>query len=88
MGRAPRGAARRGPARRRRVGPAGAGPRYPRAGAGREINAPESVEVATAFLSPAFLSGQYRFLRKKKKHRLAAMFLGLRATHPLWSRLL
>lgn len=54
----------------------------------REVNARESVEVATAFLSPPFLMGQYRFLRSKKKHRMAAMFLALRVTHPLWSRLL
>jgi len=53
----------------------------------QEVNARESVEVATAFLSPPFLMGQYRFLRRKKKP-LAAMFLGLRLTHPLWSRLL
>lgn len=65
--------------------------RYP-AGTTREelrrVNARESVEVATAFLSPPFLMGQYRFLRRKKKHRMAATFLALRATHPLWSRLL
>lgn len=54
----------------------------------QEVNAKESVEVATAFLSPPFLMGQYRFLRSKKKRPLAAMFLSLRLTHPLWSRLL
>jgi len=54
----------------------------------QEVNARESVEVATAFLSPPFLMGQYRFLRSKKKRPLAAMFLGLRLTRPLWSRLL
>lgn len=53
-----------------------------------EVNVRESVEVATAFLSPPFLMGQYRFLRRKKKRPLAAMFLSLRLTHPLWSRLL
>ena len=54
----------------------------------RAINARESVQVATAFLSPPFLMGQYRFLKSKKKHQMAAMFLALRLTHPAWSRLL
>jgi len=54
----------------------------------QEINARESVQVATAFLSPPFLMGQYRFLRSRKKYPPAAMFLMLRLTHPAWSRLL
>lgn len=54
----------------------------------KAVNARESVAVADAFLSPPFLSGQYRFLRSKKKHAPALMFLALRVTHPLWSRLL
>lgn len=54
----------------------------------KAVNARESVAVADAFLSPPFLSGQYRFLRSKQKHVPALMFLALRVTHPLWSRLL
>jgi len=54
----------------------------------KAVNAKESVQVADAFLSPPFLSGQYRFLWRKKKRRAALMFLGLRLTHPMWSRLL
>ncbi|MEM9463191.1 MAG: enoyl-CoA hydratase/isomerase family protein [Myxococcota bacterium] len=65
--------------------------RYP-AGMTREqllaVNARESVELATAFLSPPFLMGQFKFLWSKKKRPPALMFLTLRATHPLWSRLL
>ncbi|MFT4978881.1 MAG: peroxisomal 3,2-trans-enoyl-CoA isomerase [Myxococcota bacterium] len=52
------------------------------------VNARESVALADAFLSPAFLDGQYRFLRSRKKHGPALMFLLLRLTHPLWSLLL
>jgi enoyl-CoA hydratase/carnithine racemase len=67
-------------------------PRSFRAGAARDalkaINARESVAVADAFLSPRFLGGQARFLRSKRKHGPALMFLALRLTHPLWSRLL
>jgi len=54
----------------------------------RATNAEESVALATAFLSPPFLMAQYRFLRSKKKWQPAAMFLGLRASHPLWSRMM
>lgn len=54
----------------------------------RAVNAEESEALATAFLSPPFLMAQYRFLRSKKKWQPAAMFLALRAAHPLWSRLL
>ncbi len=63
-----------------------------RAGATRDelkaVNARESVDVANAFLSPPFLSGQFRFLRSKKKLGPALVFLALRVSHPLWSRLL
>lgn len=69
----------------------GVGRTYP-AGFDREalkaINERESVQVASAFLSPPFLMGQFRFLRSKKKYAPAAMFLALRATHPAWSRLI
>ena len=53
-----------------------------------EINAKESQQVATAFLSPPFLMGQFRFLWGKKKRRLALMFLALRLTRPAWALLL
>ena len=52
------------------------------------INAEESVRLADAFLSPPFLTGQFRFLWKKKKRRMSMVFLTARLTHPLWSRLL
>lgn len=54
----------------------------------RAVNAEESKALATAFLSPPFLMAQYRFLKGKKKWQPAAMFLALRASHPLWSRLM
>lgn len=54
----------------------------------KAVNARESVEVADAFLSPKFLAGQFDFLRTKRKYGPALMFGALRATHPLWSRLL
>ncbi|HEY1099319.1 MAG TPA: enoyl-CoA hydratase/isomerase family protein [Myxococcota bacterium] len=67
-------------------------PRSYRGGVTREelkaVNAKESVDVANAFLSPKFLSGQFRFLRKKQKYAPALMFAALRVSHPLWSRLL
>lgn len=63
-----------------------------RGGATREellkINADESVQLADAFLSPAFLDGQFRFLWRKKKRRMSLVFLTARVTHPLWSRML
>ncbi len=63
-----------------------------RAGATRDelkaINARESIELAKAFLSPPFLSGQFRFLSKKKKYGPALMFFALRATQPAWKHLL
>jgi len=52
------------------------------------VNAAESVQLADAFLSPAFLDGQFRFLWRKKKRRASMIFLTARVTHPLWSRLL
>jgi enoyl-CoA hydratase/carnithine racemase len=63
-----------------------------RAGSTRDdlktINARESAVLADAFLGAAFLKGQFRFLRSKKKWGPAAMFLTLLITRPLWSRLL
>ena len=52
------------------------------------INARESRELATAFLQPRFLMGQFRFLWSKKKRPLALMFLALAKTQPAWGRLL
>lgn len=54
----------------------------------KAVNARESVALANAFLSPKFLEGQFKFLASKKKVGLALTFLALRATRPLWSRLL
>lgn len=53
----------------------------------RDVNARESVAVATAFLNPPFLQGQYAFLASRGKRGPAAMFWLLWRTHPLWSRL-
>ena len=67
-------------------------PRTFRAGMSREellaINAEESEVLASAFLDAPFLEGQYRFLRRKKKRRPAAMFWVLWRSRPLWKRLL
>lgn len=49
-----------------------------------EINATESDVLATAFLQPKFLMGQYRFLWRKKKRSLALVFLALAKTRPAW----
>ena len=54
----------------------------------RAINARESRELADAFLDVPFLMGQYRFLRKKGKRRMAVLFWTLARTRPLWSRML
>lgn len=54
----------------------------------KKINARESEELATAFLSPPFLSNQARFLWSKKKRIPSIMFKTLSALHPLWSRLI
>lgn len=54
----------------------------------KAANARESVELATAFLSPPFLKGQMRFLWSKGKTQPAAMFAALWATSPLWRLLL
>lgn len=54
----------------------------------KAINARESQVLATAFLSPPFLMGQFRFLWGKKKYRLALMFLVMRLTRPIWGLML
>lgn len=51
-------------------------------------NAAESVRVADAFLSPPFLTAQFRFLWRKRRRGPALTFLALRLTRPLWSLLL
>ncbi|MFT5585945.1 MAG: peroxisomal 3,2-trans-enoyl-CoA isomerase [Cognaticolwellia sp.] len=50
----------------------------------KRINATESIAVATAFLSPPFLIGQFQFLWSKGKRGPALMFLMLRMTQPIW----
>lgn len=69
----------------------GVGREYP-AGTTREelraVNARESEQLATAFLSPPFLRSQFRFLWGKKKIQPALMFFALWRTQPLWRRLL
>jgi len=63
-----------------------------RGGSGRDelkaVNASESVALADAFLSAAFIRNQFRFLWGKKKWAPAVMFLTMLITRPLWSRLL
>lgn len=54
----------------------------------RTINAAESQVLATAFLQPKFLMGQYRFLWGKKKRSRALLFLALAKTRPAWRMLL
>ena len=54
----------------------------------KEVNARESIGVADSFLGASFLSNQARFLWRKKKRVPAATFFLLRATRPLWSKLL
>ena len=54
----------------------------------KSVNARESVQVASAFLSSPFLAGQFRFLWSKKKRGPALMFLALWLTCPVWSLLL
>lgn len=54
----------------------------------KAVNARESIDLATAFLSTPFLKAQYRFLWSKKKWGPACMFLTMLISRPLWSRLL
>lgn len=54
----------------------------------KAINAQESQALATAFLSPPFLQGQFSFLMSRKKYAPAAMFLLLLKTRPVWALLL
>jgi len=63
-----------------------------RGGSGRDelkkVNARESVDLASAFLSAPFIKAQFKFLWSKKKLGPAAMFLTMLVSRPLWSRLL
>jgi len=63
-----------------------------RGGSGRKelkaVNASESQALADAFLSPPFISAQFRFLWSKKKWGPAAMFLAMLISRPAWSRFL
>jgi enoyl-CoA hydratase/carnithine racemase len=54
----------------------------------KRVNAQESEAVATAFLSPPFLIGQFQFLWSKGKRGPALMFLMLRMTQPIWGLML
>ena len=54
----------------------------------REVNARESVEVATSFLSAPFLGGQYEFLWSRKKRGPALMFFALKKTRFVWKHFL
>ncbi|MEC7984843.1 MAG: enoyl-CoA hydratase/isomerase family protein [Myxococcota bacterium] len=54
----------------------------------KAANARESVQLANAFLSAAFLKGQMKFLWSKKKRAPAATFAGLWLSSPLWKLLL
>jgi len=54
----------------------------------KAVNARESVALADAFLSAAFIKAQYRFLWSKKKWGPAVIFLAMLVSRPIWSRFL
>lgn len=54
----------------------------------KTINAKESIAVADAFLSAAFLKEQARFLWSKKKRTPSLVFFSLWLLRPIWARLL
>ena len=54
----------------------------------KAVNARESEELATCFLSEPFLKGQYEFAKSKGKNDVARLFYALRVTRPVWSLLL
>jgi len=54
----------------------------------KAINARESVILADAFLNASFFKVQIKFLWSKKKLSIAATFLLLLLSRPIWSRLL
>ncbi|MBV1910603.1 MAG: enoyl-CoA hydratase/isomerase family protein [Kangiellaceae bacterium] len=54
----------------------------------KAVNAKESIAVAEAFLSAAFMKEQARFLWSKKKRVPSLIFWSLWLLRPLWTRLL
>lgn len=50
----------------------------------KSVNAVESVQLATAFLSSPFIKAQAKFLWKKKKWGPAMMFFSMWVTRPVW----
>eukprot|EP01135_Chromosphaera_perkinsii_P007534 Nk52_evm18s913 gene=Nk52_evmTU18s913 len=54
----------------------------------KQVNAEESKALADAFLAEPFLDAQYKFLSGKGKTQPAMLFWVLKATRPLWSKLL
>jgi peroxisomal 3,2-trans-enoyl-CoA isomerase len=54
----------------------------------KAVNAKESIGVADSFLSAPFMQAQFKFLWSKNKRGPAAMFFGMWASRPLWSKLL
>jgi peroxisomal 3,2-trans-enoyl-CoA isomerase len=54
----------------------------------KDVNMQESHALADAFLAAPFLDAQYKFLKSKGKTQLANTFWFLKASRPLWSKLL
>ena len=54
----------------------------------KRVNQSESRALARAFLSSKFLMGQAKFLWSKNKPSMAALFLTLSVTRPIWARLI
>ena len=50
----------------------------------KSVNAVESVQLATAFLSSPFIKAQFKFLWRKKKWGPAMMFFTMWVTRPIW----
>lgn len=50
----------------------------------KQVNAKESLDLASAFLSASFLFNQCKFLWSKKKYTPALMFFTLTITRPVW----
>lgn len=51
----------------------------------KAVNATESEQLATAFLSSPFIAAQFKFLWRKKKWGPALMFLTMLITRPIWA---
>ncbi len=54
----------------------------------KDVNLRESKQLADAFLAAPFLEGQYKFLKSKGKTQMANVFWFLKASRPLWSKML